>query len=62
MKRQRISVRGVMLARAQQAIDNDETIIYDVAAEHGQMVDNVKHMLWFLDAVADEIQANSEGR
>lgn len=30
-------------------------VIYDVAAETGQMVGNVKHMRWFVLAVADAI-------
>ncbi len=34
--------------RARNAIEKDEHFIYDVAAEHGQMLENVKHMDWFL--------------
>lgn len=30
-------------------------LVYDVAANVGQMVGNVKHMQWFIEAVADEI-------
>jgi len=44
------------LEKAQWLIDNDDEIIYDVAANVGQIVDNVKHMRWFLNAVADEIE------
>ena len=33
------------------------TVVYDVAAAIGQMVGNVKHMMWFRDAVAEEIMA-----
>lgn len=37
--------------RAKSAIERDEDFIYDVAAEHSQMVGNVKHMHWFKKAV-----------
>lgn len=43
------------IRRAQRAIDHNETVIYDVAADCGQMVDNIKHMRWFVAAIADEI-------
>lgn len=43
------------IAKAQHAIDTDAAIIYDVAADCGQIVDNVKHMRWFVRAVADEL-------
>jgi hypothetical protein len=42
-----------LLSRAEEAIENDEHFIYDVAADTGQMVDNVRHMKWFLRAVAN---------
>jgi hypothetical protein len=48
------------MSRAEEAIANEETIIYDVAANYGQMVDNVKHMSWFVQAVADEIRLDLE--
>lgn len=41
--------------RARQAIENEEEICYDVAAENGQIFDNVKHMKWFVEAVAEEL-------
>lgn len=40
------------LDRAQAAIDADEDIIYDVASNLGQNLDNVKHMAWFKKQVA----------
>lgn len=40
---------------AQWAIDTDHALIYDVASNVGQIVGNVKHMTWFLDAVAEHI-------
>lgn len=41
--------------QAQQAIDRDDVLIYDVATGIGQIVDNVKHMRWFVLAVAREL-------
>ncbi len=43
------------MVQAQHAIDHNEAIIYDVAAGYGQIVGNVKHMRWFLLAVAKEL-------
>lgn len=43
------------LAKAKQAIENEDPICFDVAAEHGQMFGNVKHMRWFAEAVAEEL-------
>lgn len=45
-------------AAAVQAIKDDKQIIHDVAAAQSppQIVDNVKHMGWFVDAVAEEIE------
>lgn len=48
-----------LLARAEGAIERDEDFIYDVAAETGQMVGNVKHMRWFVEAVADWLIDNT---
>jgi hypothetical protein len=37
--------------------DNDLiTLVYDVAADCGQIVGNVKHMKWFRQAVAEEME------
>ena len=44
------------LVEAAQLIDSDDEVIYDVAADHGQQVANVKHMTWFQVAVAEWIQ------
>jgi hypothetical protein len=30
-------------------------LVYDVAAMHGQLFDNVKHLAWFRRAVAQEL-------
>src|SRR5271157_1999484 len=43
------------MEQAQRAIDNEDQIIFDVAANLGQHVDNVKHMDWFVESVAHEI-------
>ena len=40
---------------AQEAIDSRSVVAFDVCAEHGQIFDNVKHMRWFRDAVANEL-------
>lgn len=37
--------------RAENAIANEEDIVYDTAAEAGQIVGNVRHMHWFKRAV-----------
>ena len=44
-----------LMKRAQLAIDRDESFIYDIAAEHGQDPDNVKHMSWFKKCVAEQL-------
>jgi len=44
-----------LYARARQAIEADEEVVHDVAANRGQIVDNVKHMNWFLSSVAERL-------
>lgn len=44
-----------LYSRAKSAIERDEQIIYDVADNHGQIVDNVKHTIWFTLAVMQEL-------
>jgi hypothetical protein len=43
-------------------LDGDDedliTLVYDIAADCGQIVDNVKHMRWFRQAVADEMEVS----
>jgi hypothetical protein len=41
--------------KAQEAIENDDEVIYYVAADSGQIVGNVKHMTWFVERVAEWI-------
>lgn len=40
---------------AQQAIENEARVCFDVCANLGQIFGNVKHMAWFVDAVAQEL-------
>ncbi len=47
--------RQVLLEKAVEIIRLDMQPIHDVAAEHGQIVENVKHMRWFVEAVADRL-------
>lgn len=42
-------------ARALRLIDRRDPRCFDVAAEYGQMFDNVKHMAWFVRAVAEAL-------
>jgi hypothetical protein len=37
--------------RAQKAVEQDESFIYDVAVENGQILANVKHTEWFINEV-----------
>ena len=46
--------------RAEEAIENEDDVIYDVAANSGQMVGNVKHMDWFVEAVAQALMEQDE--
>ena len=39
--------------RAIDAIDQRLDFVYDIAAEYGQILDNVAHMRWFVRAVAE---------
>ena len=55
-----MSSTQAQLKRAEQAIDQDEHFIYDVAGNVGQDVNNVKHMRWFRLAVAEWLAADVE--
>ena len=46
-----------VLKAADQRIEDDDGLIYDVAIERSQIVANVKHMRWFRYAVALELIA-----
>jgi hypothetical protein len=43
------------IAEALAAIERQDTVCFDVAAENGQIFLNVKHMKWFVDAVAEAL-------
>ena len=47
------------LSKADELIESDDNLIYDVAWEHGQIVDNVKEMKWFREAIAHSIMDDS---
>ena len=44
-----------LMARADACIEAENDLVCDVAAEHCQIVGNVKHMTWFRNAVAKEL-------
>lgn len=37
--------------------EEQEHVIHDCAAEHGQILDNVVHMSWFKRALAENLEA-----
>ena len=41
-----------VLRTAQEYIDRDDDLIYDIASDVGQIVGNIKHMPWFRYRVA----------
>ena len=43
------------LTAALEAIEREDVVCFDVAAAHGQIFGNVKHMDWFVEAVADAL-------
>ena|GEM_PF-2567446 len=51
--------RTDLMVRANRAIERDEAFIYDVAAEHCQIVGNVRGMRWFVRAVANWLIDNT---
>lgn len=48
-------LRQDCLAAAQRHIDSESTTAYDVARSNGDMFANVKHMRWFVCAVANQL-------
>ena len=48
--------RSYYLEAAKKAIEKNDDVVYDVASGKGQIVGNVKHMPWFREAVADELE------
>jgi len=47
--------RRESIKKAQGHIERGTDLAYDVAVSNGQMLANVKHMVWFIKAVAFEI-------
>jgi hypothetical protein len=43
------------ISAAQEAIEREDHVCFDVAAEHGQIFGNVKGMKWFVEAVAEAL-------
>ena len=43
------------IKKAQRHIERESELVYDVVANTGQIFENVKHMKWFLLAIAQEI-------
>ena len=54
-----MTTRSQLVERARRAIERDEAFIYDVAAEYGQIVGNVRGMCWFVGAVANWLIDNT---
>ncbi len=48
------------MAEAKQLIERNDPMIFDVAANKGQIVDNVKHMSWFVREVAEWLAESDE--
>jgi hypothetical protein len=44
------------IKQAETAIKFDKPIAYNVALQNGQILDNVKHMGWFVDTLADQLR------
>ena len=44
-----------LLQAAREAIEREDEVCFDVASEHGQQFANVRHMTWFVEAVAAEL-------
>lgn len=53
-------VENPFRVQAKAAIARGDTVCHDVARSQGQIYDNVKHMPWFIDAVAEELEANQD--
>jgi len=49
-------MKAKLMARARRHIERRTELAFDVAWESGQMFDNVRHMRWFLVAVARELE------
>lgn len=45
-------------ARADAAVEREESFVFDVCAAYGQMFGNVQHLAWFREAVARWLTEN----
>jgi len=55
-----MAISAWALTAARKAIASDNVLIYDVAANCGQIVGNVKHMTWFVRAVAEWLEDEAQ--
>lgn len=44
------------IEKAKKEIEEESDLAHEVAEEHGQMLDNVAHMSWFIQEVADKLK------
>jgi hypothetical protein len=49
-----------VLGRAQELIESEAQVCFDVCSGRGMIFDNVKHMSWLTKAVLDEIDGGEE--
>ena len=54
------AIASRLLAAANQAIQNETDVAFDTASDNCQIFGNVKHMLWFREAVARSIFEEEE--
>lgn len=54
-----MAIRNDWILAAEEAIENEDQICFDVAAEYGQIFANVKHMSWFIKVVAEQIMEDT---
>jgi len=50
-----VATRREAISKAQDHISRKSELAYDVAAYYGQLLLNVRYMVWFIKAVAAEI-------
>lgn len=46
--------------KAKKLIEAEDSLCYDIASSYGQIFDNVKHMAWFINAVAEGLTNNEK--
>lgn len=50
-----IELQRQCLLRAETLAEGDSDMLYDICAEYGQMLANVRHMTWFKHIIADTL-------